>query len=390
MFFKIVLKNVKGLITITRKKTLNMEIKQINHTNIYQFFLKNNNLTKQDLVSSLQICLPTVTQNIGELMDAGLIAESGSLGNTGGRRAKTYSIIRDARIAIGLDITRNHITAVAVDLTGTIMTKIRNRVAFETSDTYYRYVGEVVATVVQEANVTPEQILGVGIGLPGLVTADGETVFYGNILNFTGTTRAEFSRYIPYRTTLFNDANAAAFTEIWANHELKNIFYIMLSNNIGGSVVINNQVYVGDSIKSGEIGHIPIVPGGKPCYCGQSGCVDAYLAATELSRLTDGNLSQFFQRLESGDARFSKVWNQYLDYLAVTVNIVHTLFDCPVILGGYVGEHIEPYMDDLNQRTRTLNPLVPDESYLLVCSYKTEAIAAGSALNFIADFLDSI
>lgn len=367
-----------------------MEIKQINHTNIYQFFLKNSDLTKQDLVTSLQLCLPTVTQNIAELMDAGLIGESGSLGNTGGRRAKTYSIIKDARIAIGLDITRNHITAVAVDLTGTIMTKIRNRVSFESSDAYYRYIGDVVAEVVQAAGVTPEQILGVGIGIPGLVTADGETVFSGKILNFTGTTRAEFSQYIPYKTMLFNDANAAAFTETWANHELKNVFYIMLSNNIGGSVVIDSQVYVGDSLKSGEVGHVPLVPGGRLCYCGQHGCVDAYLAATELSRLTDGNLALFFQNLEKGNPEFEAVWAQYLNHLSDTANIVHTLFDCPIILGGYVGEYIEPYIDALNKRARELNPLEPDESYLLVCSYKTEAIAAGSALNFISAFIDSI
>lgn len=316
--------------------------------------------------------------------------ESGSQGHTGGRRAKTYSMVPDARIAVGLDVTRNHITAVAVDLTGAVVTTARHRIAFESSDAYYRRVGSIVASMVSDSGFHSEQILGVGIGVPGLVTSDGKTVFFGKILNFTGTTSDDFSRYLPYRTMLFNDANAAAFSEIWMRRDLKNVFYLMLSNNIGGSVVINGEVYAGDTLKSGEVGHIPIVPGGRPCYCGQSGCVDAYLAATELSGLADGNLSSFFQGLRNGNQDFGTVWDSYLEHLAVTVNIVHVLFDCPIILGGYVGEYIEPFMPALREKASVKNSFSPDASYLSVCSYKTEAIAAGAALNFISEFVDSI
>lgn len=390
LFYKTVLTNERSVITISRKKALNVEIKQINHTNIFQYFLKNDNLTKQNIVSSLQLCLPTVTQNITELIEKGLIQESGSLGNTGGRRAKTYSLVKNCRVAIGLDITKNHVTAVAVDITGAIITKLRHRIRYEASEAYYRFIGDTVSEIIKNADLTPEQILGVGIGLPGLVTADGETVFYGKILNFTGSTREEFSQYIPYPSMLFNDANAAAYTETWSRPELKNVFYLMLSNNIGGSIVIDNKVYMGDTLKSGEVGHIPIIPNGKKCYCGQSGCVDGYLAATELSNLTDGNLSQFFQKLDEGDAKFQEIWDNYLDYLARTVNTVNMLFDCTIILGGYVGEYIEPYIPTIRERANKLSSLSDNADYLIACSYKTESIAAGAALNYISSFINSI
>jgi len=373
-----------------RKKTTNMEIKKLNHTNIYQFLRKNSGITKQDIVSRLQLCLPTITQNIIELQDEGLVEKSGSIGNTGGRRAKTYDIIKDARTAIGLDITRNHVTAVAVDLTGSIIDCVRTRKNFELTDDYYQYIGNLVSSVIDKAKLKPELILGVGIGVPGLVTADNQTVFFGQILNFTGTTCSEFSKYIPFKTALFNDANAASFAEIWAREEIKNAFYIMLSNNIGGSVVINSQIYVGDHLRSGEVGHITIVPGGRECYCGQKGCVDAYCAATELSSLTDGNLSSFFNLLKSGDEEATKLWDEYLGHLAMTVNNLYMLFDCKIILGGYVGEYILDYMDEFRNRAKKLNTFEDNADYLMVCSYKTEAIAAGAALNFIADFINSI
>ena len=373
-----------------KKKTANMEIKKLNHTNIFQFLRKHSGMTKQDIVSSLQLCLPTVTQNINELQNEGLVHESGSVGNTGGRRAKTYDIVKDARTALGLDITRNHVSTVVVDLTGSICYRVRVRRKFEQTDDYYRFLGQQVKAAVAGSGVDREQVLGVGIGVPGLVTEDCQTVFYGAILNFTGATCTEFSRYIPFPTALFNDANAAGFAEIWAREEQTNAFYIMLSNNVGGSVVIRNQIYAGDHLRSGEVGHICIVPDGRMCYCGQRGCVDCYCSATELSSLTDGNLSAFFALLKSGDKQAVKVWNEYLDHLAMTVNNLYMVFDCTVILGGYVGEFIRDYVDEVRDRVRKYNSFEDNADYLRVCSYKTEAIAAGAALNFVADFIDSI
>lgn len=373
-----------------RKKTANMEIKKRNHTNIFQFLRRNNGMTKQDIVSALQLCLPTVTQNINELQEEGLVDESGSLGNTGGRRAKTYDVVRDAKVSIGLDITSNHITVVMVDLTGTVISRTRVRQKFERTDEYYRCLGALVERAVGDAGFSRERILGVGIGVPGLVSADHQTVFYGEILDFTGATCTEFSQYIPFPAALFNDANAAGLAESWTTNGSVNAFYLMLSNNVGGSVVIGGQVYAGQHLRSGEVGHITIIPGGRKCYCGQRGCVDAYLAATELSSYADGNLGAFFDLLSAGDQKALAVWDQYLDHLALTVNNLNMLFDCTVVLGGYVGEYIEDYMDEVRERARRLNSFENNGDYLRVCSYKTEAIAAGAALHFISIFIDSI
>ena len=244
--------------------------------------------------------------------------------------------------------------------------------------------------MIENAHFKEDQILGIGIGLPALVDQDRKSVFFSKIINLSGTTLEDFSRYIPYKISLFNDANAAAFTEIWMNHNLKNVFYLMLSNNIGGAMVINGSVYSGDFQRSGEVGHITLVPGGKRCYCGQYGCVDAYLAATNLSDLTDGNLQLFFELLKNGNDKIVEKWNEYLNYLASTVNTVHALLDCDIILGGYVGEYIEPYIEELREKASRLNTFTTDADYLKICSYKKESIAAGAALNFISAFIESI
>ena len=217
------------------QKITNNEIKQKNRTSIFSLFRSGRPLRRQDIVTALDLSLPTVTNNLEELKKEGLITQTGSIGNTGGRRARAYSLVTNARTAIGLDITRHHVTAVAVDLQGTIITSHRHRLDFERTDAYYRELGNIVRQIVSAAELDEKNILGVGIGVPGLVPADHRTVFYGGVLGFTGATCAEFSKYIPYPTALQHDTDAACFAEMWVSPDTQNAFYIMLSASVGGT-----------------------------------------------------------------------------------------------------------------------------------------------------------
>lgn len=376
---------------MTEKTTAGMEIKQKNRTAIYRLLRRRGDCSRQDIVQELRLSLPTVTQNLDELEREGLAAASGTVGNTGGRRAKTYSAVDDARMAVGLDVTRGYVTAVLTDLRGVVRQSRRFSCPFAMEDGYYRTLAQAVDRLIAETGTEKSRILGVGIGVPGLVTEDHSRVFWGGPLNFTGATVGDFGKYISYPSTLHNDANAAGFAEIWDHRELKNAFYLMLSNFIGGSVLVNGQIYPGESIRGGEIGHLTIVPEGKKCYCGKCGHVDAYCAATVLSGLTGGDLDRFFTRLRGGDPEIAAAFERYLDYLALAVINLRVLFDSSVILGGYVGARMEEAdLARLRQKVGALNPFERSADFIKACRYRTESIAAGSALYYIDRFVASV
>lgn len=362
----------------------------VNRRLIYNYLFNNGSASKSELVQQLQLSLPTVTRYLSELSHEHFVMEVGSIGHTGGRRAKVYDINVRARIGIGLDITRNHVTAVAINLRGDIIRSFRIRRPFEQSDNYYKYLGSVVEKIIKQANVNPTDILGVGLGVPGLCTEDHRTVYYGKILNFTGATIDEFGKYIPYPVALINDANAAITAELWINHSVRNAVYFLLSNNVGGAVVIDGQLYLGDNLHCGEIGHMNIVPNGRPCYCGKRGCVDAYCSATVLSDLTDGNLETFFQLLSQGNKEALSIWDEYLDHLVDAIVNAHVLYDSKIILGGYVGRYISDYLDELKKRVDVFNIFSDPNDFLQPCRYQVEAISAGAALIFISRFIDHI
>ena len=235
-------------------------------------------------------------------------------------------------------------------------------------------------------------MLGVGIAVPSLVSDDGERIIHAMNRSFTGKTRAEIARYIPYPSRIFHDSYAAGFAEVWIDHSIQNALYISLNDTIGCSQIIGNRIYCGDNNRAGELGHLCIVPkGGKLCYCGKHGCFDTLCNVSVLDSYTHGNLPEFFRLLKEGDHGAQEIWNEYLDNLALTIHNMRMLFDCTIIIGGYVGAFIEDYLYDLCARVDVRDSFDdPAIQYVKPCKYKIETTAAGAAIQIIADFIKSI
>jgi predicted NBD/HSP70 family sugar kinase len=377
------------------KKIDSSVIKKNNRNTIYRFIKDRGFVSKQDIVVGLGLSLPTVTQNLQYLEHNGLIDGSTKISNTGGRNATAYSCVKEAKIALGVYLTAKQISVVAVDLQGNILTILREKVTFNLDDdNYLKKLGKMVVSVKESVLSSDDELLGVGLAVPGLVSEDGERVRYGYTLDFTGKTKIEIAKYIPYETKMFHDSIVAGYAEVWVAKEVQNAFHISLNYSVGGVVITNRKIHAGNSEKSGEIGHMTTVPvGGKRCYCGQYGCYDTVGHAGNLDVHTNGNLEMFFKLYAEGDPKVKEVWDEYLDNLAIAINNIRVLFDCDIILGGYVGTYIEEYMDDIQKRVNRRNPFSETDDaadYLLPCKYKREATAAGAAIVLVSEFLDNI
>ncbi len=367
-----------------------IDIKRINRNRIYRLIYQSERISKQDISYRLGMSLPTITQNLKYLQEQGLIRENGTFESTGGRKARAIVCVMDARIALGLDITRNHIGIVAVDLRGNIIRNIRASLRFEADEDYFQRVGALLREFVEALEVPKERILGVGISVPGILSEDHQTVVYATVLGFTGGTLERFSRYIPYPCVMCNDANAAGNAEMWNEQKHGNIIYLSLSNTVGGSVFVDNHLYTGDHQRGGEFGHMTIVPGGKLCYCGKEGCVDAYCSVRALLDGLSPNLTDFFERLRRGEPAICRRFEEYKKHLTVTCNNLRMAFDCEIILGGYLGGYLEEHLESLREVLKNLNTFEEYGGYIRVCHYRLEAAAVGAALLHVSPFLAQI
>ena len=367
------------------------DIKQNNLIRVLNLMRSSGILSAQEMAAQLELSLPTVTKNLGALEKLGLVSPSEVKKNTGGRNSRLYEMFSNVHVAVGINITRHHISAVVINLKGEIIARTRIRQVFGRNDEYYRIIGSIVETVIRDSGVSDEQILGVALVIPALISRDGQSTYYNGVLGEEPVMGcSEFSKYLPYPTRFCHDGKAASYAESWFNHEPTDFFYLMISDSIIGTPILSGRPYVGMNQRSGEIGHIRLVKDGRRCYCGKKGCMETYCSTKELSRITDGNLAAFFSLLQDKDGQAVKVWNEYLHNLVIAINDVRLLFDCSIVIGGYLGEYMDPFLDQLYALAVDEDPFTDIIDYISVCKYKTEASATGGALMYLDEYVQSI
>lgn len=372
------------------KRVNSIEVKKINRNAIYKFLYKHDPISIQEIAYTLNMSLPTITQNIKELQERDLVIETGLFESTGGRKAKAIAYNSVAKYAVGLDITRNHVGIVLIDLSGKVIKNERKQYPFVNSKEYFEGVGNLVKQFIDDCNIKSSKILGVGIALPAILSDDKQTISYATVIDFKGGSVKSFSEFIPYPCILNNDANAAGLAEMWVDGNIQNVVYLSLNNSVGGSIIIGKNIYNGENQRSGEFGHMTIDPNGHTCYCGQKGCVDAYCSAKILSDSTNGNIAEFFRLLRLNNEPQRALWEEYLKHLSVTINNLRMLYDCNVILGGYVGAYLDEYIEYIRELVSRRNTFEVDGTYLHVCKYKLEATAVGAALQHVESFINDI
>ena len=148
---------------MNNRTATNNRIRGTSRSRIFNLLYRKDSLSKRDFQIQLGLSLPTITQSLSSLLDEGLIYINGQIGNTGGRKAATFSVADDAKYAIGLDITRHHITAVVINLHGQVIAQLRIRYSFKRTDTYLRELGKIVDRIIIENHIDTSRVLGVGI-----------------------------------------------------------------------------------------------------------------------------------------------------------------------------------------------------------------------------------
>ncbi|QNM05174.1 ROK family transcriptional regulator [Qiania dongpingensis] len=370
------------------QKISNAETKRLNKIKIAKYIYHHGEASKQEIAADLGFSMPTVLQRVKELSEEGVLVEAGEYESTGGRKAKALSIAADIRYAVGLDITRNHISFVLLDVSGKVRYKKRLRSAFEDGDDYYRELGIRLEEFLDACRTDRKRILGVGISIPGIVDEERRWMTQSHVLRLEEFDLGKVSAYIPYETSFRNDANSAAYAELRGIGQ--NTIYLSLSNTVGGAIYIDGDIYKGGHFRSAEFGHMILVPGGTPCYCGKKGCMDSYCSARALAKWAGDDLDAFFQGLEHENPVYQAAWRDYLGYLAIAITNLRMAFDCDVILGGYVGGYMDRYLGALEDNILEYQIFESDQNYVRTGRYKHEAAAIGAGIRFVEEYFDSL
>jgi predicted NBD/HSP70 family sugar kinase len=369
----------------------NIEVKKLNRNSIFTFLLGKEVVSKHDIAEKLKLSIPTVAQGLKELEELGLVSEEGALDSTGGRKARGYSGKGLARVALGVDITENHISMVILDLKGNVVSVKRKRMKVYDAESSYLELSEEIWALIKANKIETSTILGMGISLPAIIDENGQKI---NALYERMTISRDFygimSQYFSFPIKLVNDANSGGKAELRCRKDSENIIYLSLSHTLGGALLIRGQLFSGNSQRGGEIGHMTLIPGGRQCYCGRQGCLDAYCATKILEDAAEGDLEHFFENVSKKDELAMNIWNEYLDYLSIAIHNIHMVFDIDIVIGGNLGIYINDYLDELKSRVKKIDTYIDDVSFLKVSKLKYEAPAIGASSYFIESFINRV
>ena len=370
-------------------KLSNAEVKRQNKIAVYRQVLRVGRITKPELSAQLRLSLPTVGQIITELMEAGLVAEDGAAESLGGRRALYYVPVLD-KLALGVDITQNHVSLALVNLSGQVVAHKRTKLVFANEPGYNARVNAQIHSFLEENRIDPACLIGIGCSMPGIVSADRKSLRISHILKVTPEKPFSFQPDMPCQMLCFNDADAACMVECYTQNGLETFAFLSLSNTVGGALVVNRNITRGLMGRCGELGHVCIDPGpqARMCYCGKRGHFDAYGSAKLLAEKVDNTLETFFARVEQGDPEMVRALDEYLDNLSILVENIVMFLDMPVVIGGYVGSFLPPYLDRLKEKVALRDNLeFSSVGHIRLCRMKIEAAAVGCGLYFTEQFI---
>ena len=222
-----------------------------------------------------------------------------------------------------------------------------------------------IAKSIQEKNaekdISSEDVLGIGMGVPGPITEDGRVLKCVN-LGWGIFSVAEKVRKLTgvEKVKVGNDANVAALGEQWrgGGRGFDSIVMVTLGTGVGGGVVLNGKILTGANGAAGEIGHLPVKAGEtRICGCGKKGCLEQYSSATGLMRkarelVEDTNKpsmmrdyeqltgKEIFAAYEAGDALAGEVVEEFAEYLGLGLAQVAQVLDPQAfVIGGGVSKN---------------------------------------------------
>ena len=258
--------------------------------------------SQAEIARQSQLSPTTVSTLVASLLQEGLIVESADAvraapSPTGGRPPRLLSINPASGGFLGIDFGRESVRVAVANRAGELLLDARSarlEVAHQATEalaTAERMAGALLS----EASVQPDGVLGAGVAVSAPVLSELPGFASGVIFpSWAGVDVAGvLSARLGVPVQVGNDANLGALAEatFGAGRRARHLLYVMLSEGIGGGLIVDGRIYEGTSGAAGELGHIVVNPDGQVCRCGNRGCLATVAGGAALTgalRLTHG------------------------------------------------------------------------------------------------------
>ena len=229
----------------------------------------------------------TVTAITADLISEGLVFEKEPGDSRGGRRPILLAIHPQGAYVVGIKLTETKAIAALTDLEATVLAKRSSDLNGFNPESAVKLMAQLTNSLLVEAGIPSEKLIGVGVGLAGIVDFQKGIVRNATYLGWKNLPiRDLLHEKINAEIYIDNDVNTLTLAEVWfgCGQGIDNFLTVTIGRGVGLGIITNGQFYRGTGGGAGEFGHTLIDPDGPLCDCGKRGCLETLIGDPALLR----------------------------------------------------------------------------------------------------------
>jgi glucokinase-like ROK family protein len=264
------------------------KMREMNLALILTRLRENQALSRSQLAEVTGLTKATISSLVKELIDRRFLHEVGVVTSVVGRPSISLELNPEAGYIIGAEIGVDFISVILTDFSAKVLWERSEKTQpGQPQDEILTQAITVIRCAMDEAARARKDVLGIGLGAPGLVDeVSGDLLYAPNLgwrdVPLCGMVAKAF--HVPVYVD--NEANMSALAESYfgAAREAEFVLYVSSGVGLGGGIVLKKQILKGASGFAGEIGHMTLDPNGRQCSCGNVGCWETLASQSAVFR----------------------------------------------------------------------------------------------------------
>ncbi|GHS87330.1 hypothetical protein AGMMS50218_08950 [Actinomycetota bacterium] len=390
------------------ERTTQRDVRRRNRTVVMSRLYFGGPTSRRELSAATGLSSGAVTGLVGELLEEGIVEETGSVSSDGGRPRVIVQVATGRRLVAGVDIGEDRIR---VGLFTLGLELVEQHSEFLASDELVpqivvRRVHDVLAALLEKHGVAWDRVLGVGIGMLGIVEQGRSAIVHVPTVGWHAVPiEAMLREQIPVPVFIDNGARVLGQVEMWfgAGRGARSAAVVLYGTGIGAALVTQAGVSVEPGFAT-EWGHTILMVDGRPCRCGSRGCLEAYVGAATLveryqevapDRVPPGtNIERAFTILmadvDSSELAYRLVASAAHRLGASLGGMLNALRPERILVGGYAGALLGREMLPIIRESAAATALAPwaVDVDVQLCSFGADGVMTGAATQPIGRWLE--
>lgn len=351
------------------------DVRDINQTVFLHLIRERQPISRADIAKFTGLRAGTVSTIVNRLIRNNLVYEGTEGPSSGGRPPKNLYINAETFYVLAVDIGVLDTVFAVSDFNGRIL-KQKSILTQGTGEAFLKRLADEIEKLIK-TQYSRAKFGSVGVSVPGLINRETGTLETSPNLEWNNVPIREIlERRLKLPVFVENDANAAAFSELWygpvEESNVRTLLFVLVVEGLGTGLIINGELHVGSRLGLGGFGHMSIDPNGELCSCGRRGCwetfaseratVERFHRVTAKQGLPLVSLPDLIALANENDPMALESIKITGEYLGEGIsNLVHGIYPESVVIGGNITAAwslIEPI---IHEKLRSRYIVSPDQ-----------------------------